>query len=298
MALLSDLLFANLQGNKKKKTNNNCQKDGANLDPNGKNVSHCFPLTFDSKTTEVHGIEGVVQAYVDTLNRVQLYGPTYFAEIVQTVAGLSAVEQSSEQQRYTILLIITDGAINDMQNTVNAVVDATKCPLSIVIVGVGTADFSKMEELDADDKPLRNSQGHQSTRDIVQFVPFAQFSKMHISALAKETLAEIPNQVEQFMSTNKLTPNKRRLQKEETLVNLYEGPSRLANGETLYYPQQKPVLESQPYHANVQQYMQPLQQYTQPLQSTTMYGQQGGQTIPQSNPYQTTMMQQQITQRF
>ena len=41
------------------------------------------------------------------------------------------------------------------QETVNEIVKASVLPLSIVIVGVGAADFSNMDILDADDEPLR-----------------------------------------------------------------------------------------------------------------------------------------------
>merc|ERR1712013_16402 len=48
-------------------------------------------------------------------------------------------------------------------------------PLSIIIVGVGEADFSKMDELDGDDGALRNSKGVKAERDIVQFVPMNKY---------------------------------------------------------------------------------------------------------------------------
>ena len=49
---------------------------------------------------------------------------------------------------------MTDGAIMDMQQTIDSIVYASGLPLSVVIVGVGQADFSSMQELDADDAPL------------------------------------------------------------------------------------------------------------------------------------------------
>ena len=55
-------------------------------------------------------------------------------------------------QQYFILLMLTDGAISDMQNTKLAIIAASKLPMSIIIVGVGGADFDAMDELDADDK--------------------------------------------------------------------------------------------------------------------------------------------------
>ena len=74
-----------------------------------------------------------------------------------------------------MLLIITDGVITDMDQTLSAVVQASRLPMSIIIIGVGGADFSAMEFLDSDDKLLRSSRGDVAFRDIVQFVPFREF---------------------------------------------------------------------------------------------------------------------------
>ena len=53
-------------------------------------------------------------------------------------------------QAYFILLVLTDGEITDMDETIKAIVEASYLPLSIIIVGVGSANFSNMEYLDAD----------------------------------------------------------------------------------------------------------------------------------------------------
>jgi hypothetical protein len=98
-----------------------------------------------------------------------------------------------------VLLIITDGAITDMGKTKDAIVAASHLPMSIVIVGVGGADFSSMEQLDGDGPAaLRNSRGEACERDIVQFVPFNQFAG-NPQGLASEVLAEIPHQVIAYM---------------------------------------------------------------------------------------------------
>ena len=58
-----------------------------------------------------------------------------------------------------------------MRQTIDAVVRAShSAPLSVIIVGVGTANFSAMDQLDADDHALRSSRGQDAARDIVQFV--------------------------------------------------------------------------------------------------------------------------------
>ena len=54
-----------------------------------------------------------------------------------------AVEALQDEQKmvYFVLLMITDGIISDMTATKEAIVNASHLPLSIIIVGVGNADF-------------------------------------------------------------------------------------------------------------------------------------------------------------
>ena len=51
-------------------------------------------------------------------------------------------------------MIITDGVITDFQQTVEEIVRGSELPYSIVIIGVGQANFDAMEDLDADKDPL------------------------------------------------------------------------------------------------------------------------------------------------
>lgn len=90
----------------------------------------------------------------------------------------------SSLQQYFILLIITDGVISDMEETRHAVVQASKLPMSIIIVGVGNADFAAMEFLDGDNRRLRSHTGEEAARDIVQFVPFREFRNVSVGPWA------------------------------------------------------------------------------------------------------------------
>ena len=76
--------------------------------------------------------------------------------------------------------MLTDGVLSDMSNTRQAIVQASRLPMSIIIVGVGNADFSDMNELDGDDGMLRGPMGEPAKRDIVQFVPFRDFKRVSI----------------------------------------------------------------------------------------------------------------------
>lgn len=108
-------------------------------------------------------------------------------------------------------------------------------PLSIIIVGVGGADFEAMEELDGDSVRISYG-GKTAVRDIVQFVPYrdaiswmsstvgpgatqqpqntwstnaAQATTTHKLAqvkLAQEVLAEIPDQLTSYMKSRAIFP--------------------------------------------------------------------------------------------
>jgi vacuolar-type H+-ATPase subunit F/Vma7 len=126
---------------------------------------------------EVDGLENVVEVYKHAIQKVTLYGPTHFAPILNLVNEMTRdMNCSQHNQKYNILLLITDGIINDMQATIDEIVDGSTLPLSIIIVGVGSADFSSMDVLDADDEPLYSQKYRkQMSADIVQFVPFRDF---------------------------------------------------------------------------------------------------------------------------
>jgi hypothetical protein len=60
-----------------------------------------------------------------------------------------------------VLLILTDGEIHDMSQTKNLIVSGALLPISVIIVGVGQADFGNMEILDGDNG-LTDDQGRKA----------------------------------------------------------------------------------------------------------------------------------------
>uniref|UniRef100_A0A8B9HQE2 Copine 8 n=1 Tax=Astyanax mexicanus TaxID=7994 RepID=A0A8B9HQE2_ASTMX len=114
--------------------------------------------------------------------------------------------------QYFVLLIITDGVISDMAQTKESIVNASCLPMSIIIVGVGPAEFDAMVELDGDEVRI-SSRGRYAERDIVQFVPFRDYIDrtgnhiLSMARLAKDVLAEIPDQFLSYMKTRGIKPS-------------------------------------------------------------------------------------------
>uniref|UniRef100_A0A8C1JP96 Copine I n=1 Tax=Cyprinus carpio TaxID=7962 RepID=A0A8C1JP96_CYPCA len=179
---------------------------GAQVPPDFK-VSHEFPLNFNPSSPYCQGVQGIVDAYRMVLPQIRLYGPTNFSPIINHVARIAAgAAQQPNAAQYFVLLIITDGEITDLDQTRQAIVNGSKLPMSIIIVGVGEADFKAMEFLDGDNGVLKSLTGEPAARDIVQFVPFKQFDKAPKEALAQSVLAEVPNQLVSYFKMRNMAP--------------------------------------------------------------------------------------------
>lgn len=92
-----------------------------------------------------------------------------------------------------------------------AIIAASHLPVSIIIVGIGNADFASMSELDSDKNCLQVG-NKCASRDIVQFVPFRDFLYHQdplcaSQELAKALLAELPKQLVTFMKSRNILPN-------------------------------------------------------------------------------------------
>lgn len=175
-------------------------------------TSHCFALNGDIFHPEVVGIQGVIESYKNALSVLKLHGPTnfsYFLDYLNSMVEYEVVQ--NQMNKYYIMLVITDGDITDLNDTIDQVVRATALPISIIIVGVGDESFEAMHTLDADEKPLYSDKFHKfMERDIVQFVPFREFKNNPVE-LAKQTLEEIPEQLVGYMKSKNKKPIKEQM---------------------------------------------------------------------------------------
>ena len=166
-------------------------------------VNHCFNINFKDDPNII-GIDNIINCYKESLDKVTLSGPTIFSHIIKkTISNIKEVlENKPKENHYYILMILTDGLINDMEDTIKCIVEGSILPLSIIIIGIGNQDFTNMEILDGDEKPLEDSDGNIRKRDIVQFVQFNKFKKINVvncgTDLAEEVLKEIPRQLEEY----------------------------------------------------------------------------------------------------
>ena len=186
---------------------------------NNPNPNMCFNINFQPKP-EIYTIDNVIEEYRNCLRKVILAGPTEFSPMIRN--EINTIRQENNPLIYHVLMILTDGVIVDQQATIDAVIEASFLPFSLIIIGIGNDHFQEMIELDGDDAPLISSSGVRRMRDCVQFVPFNKY-RYNQDELASQVLAEIPNQIVEYYSLLNIYPNslKAATLRTNTMMNNY-----------------------------------------------------------------------------
>lgn len=178
-------------------------------------VHYNFPMNLETNDPRCKGVDGVLEAYSIAQSRVELSGPTDFTPTIR-LAARRAAALPENGSKYCVLLIITDGAITDFDQTKEVIVKASSLPLSIIVIGVGYDTFDEMKVLDSDNR-LLSSHKKFAKRDIVQFVemrkylpPHRQMNDLELAQakarLAKEVLFEVPTQLIGYMKSKGIYP--------------------------------------------------------------------------------------------
>ena len=79
-----------------------------------------FPCNFQPQNPFVPYVNGILGVYRNCISQIHLYGPTNFAPTIRESTRMA--QQSTDGSNYFILLILTDGVITDMDQTVDAIV--------------------------------------------------------------------------------------------------------------------------------------------------------------------------------
>ncbi|CAI0454741.1 unnamed protein product [Linum tenue] len=185
-----------------------------------------------------NGFEEVLSRYREIVPSLRLAGPTSFAPVIEK--AMTIVEESGGQ--YHVLLIIADGQVTrsvdtehgrlspQEQKTVDAIVQASKLPLSIVLVGVGDGPWDTMKEFD-DNIPAREF-------DNFQFVNFTEIMLKNVDQSRKETqfalsaLMEIPPQYKATMELGLLGRRKGNIPQRVALPPPVYGSSSFSNSKS------------------------------------------------------------------
>lgn len=151
----------------------------------GSNTSH------DYQAGEFADEEEFKKLYRDTIRTTRFSGPTYFHEFLQNAATVPV-----EKGTYRVIVVFCDGAVHELGHTKQALRALSTKNVSVVIVGIGAANFGDMKDLD--------DQTDAGYRDLTDFV--AQREHLTPESMRAALLVELPVHVEEFMKQNGYRP--------------------------------------------------------------------------------------------
>jgi len=155
----------------------------------------CFSITRDPTNYKVSSLTEAISDYNKCIFNDTLGGQANFAEIIQKAIGIASFNQLQGLKEYTILVLLTDGIIQDLENTLNSIIEAANIPLSIIMIGIGDGDFESFESLDSQLGLYETAR-----RDYVSFIAYRDFIE-DTNQLKNKLMQEIPEQILEYVET-------------------------------------------------------------------------------------------------
>lgn len=150
------------------------------------------------------GTEGVLDAYRAVFETdLIMSGPTECSSVLRAAAARSkkfynaspTASPTAIMQQYCVLLILTDGIVNDLQSMQDLLRSyrELQLPLSVIVVGIGRADFTEFHRLN----------------DALAGFRFVEFREHQFDPdkLSSTALTSVPREVvDNFISRNIMLP--------------------------------------------------------------------------------------------
>lgn len=129
-------------------------------------------------------------------------GPTVINSVLCQAAARSKefynTPPSDTKVQYCVLLVLTDGIVNDLQSTQELVQSyrQLKLPLSVIMVGIGRADFSEFHKWNNEPSDIRGR---------FKFVEFREH-QFDPDTLSRKALINVPHEIVDYFLGRNILP--------------------------------------------------------------------------------------------
>ncbi|KAI6224737.1 Copine family protein 5 [Aphelenchoides besseyi] len=158
------------------------------------------------------GISGVLDAFRTAFANSHPMDIAHLSHVIYYVSKLAQNAMNRNKSAvYYVLVVITRGCFDDIKETVQALIFASRAPISVVFVGVGEMDLLELQRLGTAGTRL-NYHGRKPERDCGQFVSIPKCREDEENAtelrslIAERALCQIPWQLTMWMTKNGIKP--------------------------------------------------------------------------------------------
>lgn len=160
----------------------------------------------------VHGINGITGAFNDALHSISLNGETHLEPVIMKAAQYARTRppEGSANQKYIVMLILTDGNIKDNDRVIEAMASCASLAITFIIVVVGPdPDGDNMKEFET----LKRKCRAHTTRDMMQIIQMHSLAELSQVArsftIARQLIKELPTQLVTFYTALNIMPLQR-----------------------------------------------------------------------------------------
>ena len=170
-------------------------------------------MTDDNKRTRN---EELIQTFTKCLDNIIPHKEVNFSSVIRKMT--KEMYLIYDLRYYYILFILARElpTNNDKQETIDAFVESSYLPLTIIIICEGKNDFNKMDELYGD-KIKRSSNGMDKARNNIRCLNLSTDFHDNSEKMIEWCLREISQQIIEYYKLNKCTPEQIRLNKKTSV---------------------------------------------------------------------------------
>ena len=163
-----------------------------------------FNLNLKDKSP-LHGYTNVEKAYKECFKKINYCDNDSLSPLLKNIKDIIHKNYEPEFYYIFLLLISNPPKKEDIQKCIDAFIENTYLPLSVVIIGIGDKDFTDIKNLFSS-KYKYSSKEIEKMRNNIYFFPLKDFNFKYELALS-ESLKEVPKQLVEYYNKNMTTPD-------------------------------------------------------------------------------------------
>jgi hypothetical protein len=166
-----------------------------------------FNLNMDEKDSSINTLDKVIQNFNSCLSN-NLISPEEnrnFSSLIKKITN--EIYFLYELRYYNVSFILTRGNLekNDIQKTIDAVIESSYLPLTIFVIGIGKNDFSQIQKFIGSNHKF-SSLGMEKMRNNVLFASLIDDFSNSDEKLISWCIKELSKQITSFYELNKTSP--------------------------------------------------------------------------------------------